>query len=1370
MGGAAIASVVARVSLTRSLKIRFHVIVGLWLVLFGLSGCLSVQRSSIQVIERSLVENGLKKSVFLAFELNRLRQLSRRHQNKTDKSRNVKSFSQRKPKCFALSGFFGWLLIFALSIAVTTLTKALIFNLLFRSGVEVNPGPEAAAKLDLLSQNCRGLSDRKKLIRIVKKIYPSTRKSAHRVIACLQETHKLDKFVLRNLYRGVSVIDDGTRNQRGVCILIPESFDLDGSRVSGVGRWAIATVKCKEVGKSFIVATIYAPNCHREGQPFFHEFFSNLDEVSSELITQGRAFETIVCGDLNVVLDPVSGSANRTSTRAELDLANLIRVEVNSRGLVEADNLSQAGAYTWRRGICLSKLDYVFMSRPLKAKVASAATSWYEFGANLDHASVKICLDLAVKVDRGRSFVKLFKSDISTALDKQWLAEQIRQQEDQIPDHWSPHLKLEFIKSTLRSKTLELRLMKKFSSSSTVLRERINVIVNKSPLTIEDSNQVEVLRVQLREAEEVESEIQRIKAGVRWREEGERSTSYFLSRFKARSEGSVMHAINLGTRVVTGAVRLTSVVKQFYQRLYNSPAPTKLSDPRFCDSFFANCPTLTREQQLIMAEPITLEELKKALSTCKDSAPGLDGIPYSFYSSLSDSLLKYVLESWNYALETGALAQSHRQSCITLLPKKDKDLSLIGNWRPISLSACDLKIITKSYANRLKLVLPHVICEAQAAYIPGRDISFNNRLLQHAKSYANARGLDFSVVSLDAQKAFDSVSHEYLEKVLQVYNFPPEFIAAFKTLYANLTSVVQVNGFLSTEFDICNGVKQGDALSCSLFILAIDPLLRNLTENLQIEGLAIPVSTAESIEIKVLAYADDITIVCKNGAFQPIFEEYERLSLTSGLKLNADKTEVFNLIQSPVTGTVVNYLGKIVNLGRVDKLRTCGIWMANSADVEYHANVLSKIKSMEECIIGWGRRNLSINGRMTLAKTFLLSLIVFPAQVIQFNKKEINKIEKLIYSFVNGATNLYGPERIARRTLKAPKEKGGINGIDVECFMKSIILKQFSKAASKHSVLSRLQLSFSAPSDDISRMAKAFLRTNIRHQSMAVAMPDLRQIELISSIPLPVLLAPNSNSARLAERHELISLGDLQLAINAGRIARGQLNGIMRAVPRQLSNFVRTGVLVQAPARAIWFTDSDLNESVLITSKKFRSDLLQVKFTTLEVKLENIYKRADWPPPGIASADHFQNIWTIKNPTLRAIRLKVSYKDIFANERRFRFKMSDSPLCECCGSIETVEHQLATCINATRIWDLYHSLTGSRINSLYEVIRCGTDLSLEIVKSVLLKALIQIDRSSRISDRALRVECAFYLKLEARVNTTQATRLQQLADSMLSIP
>ena len=145
-------------------------------------------------------------------------------------------------------------------------------------------------------------------------------------------------------------------------------------------------------------------------------------------------------------------------------------------------------------------------------------------------------------------------------------------------------------------------------------------------------------------------------------------------------------------------------------------------------------------------------KLKEALKTCVDSAPGLDGIPYSYYGMFSDILLTRVLESWNYALISGNLAKSHQQSCISLLPKRGKDLSMLGNWRPISLSSCDLKIITKAYANRMKVVLPSILCEAQAAYCPGRDISFNNRMLKYAQSYATAQNEDCCVVSLDAQK------------------------------------------------------------------------------------------------------------------------------------------------------------------------------------------------------------------------------------------------------------------------------------------------------------------------------------------------------------------------------------------------------------------------------------------------------------------------------------------------------------------------------------------------------------------------------------------------------------------------------------------
>ena len=87
-----------------------------------------------------------------------------------------------------------------------------------------------------------------------------------------------------------------------------------------------------------------------------------------------------------------------------------------------------------------------------------------------------------------------------------------------------------------------------------------------------------------------------------------------------------------------------------------------------------------------------------------------------------------------------------------------------------------------------------------------------------------------------------------------------------------------MNGHISSLLKIERGVKQGDPPSCGLFVLAIDPLLRNIAFNDRIRGLRIPVDDNESIEIKVLAYADDVAIICKNRYLQPIFTDYKRLT------------------------------------------------------------------------------------------------------------------------------------------------------------------------------------------------------------------------------------------------------------------------------------------------------------------------------------------------------------------------------------------------------------------------------------------------------------------------------------------------------------
>ena len=85
----------------------------------------------------------------------------------------------------------------------------------------------------------------------------------------------------------------------------------------------------------------------------------------------------------------------------------------------------------------------------------------------------------------------------------------------------------------------------------------------------------------------------------------------------------------------------------------------------------------------------TIEELYEVMKSCKNSAPGPDGIPYSIWTGLWSIAGKVLMEAWKYPLETNVLSPSHRGSFLKLIPNAGKDLKLLTNWRHISLSNCE---------------------------------------------------------------------------------------------------------------------------------------------------------------------------------------------------------------------------------------------------------------------------------------------------------------------------------------------------------------------------------------------------------------------------------------------------------------------------------------------------------------------------------------------------------------------------------------------------------------------------------------------------------------------------------------------------------
>ncbi|KAI3368387.1 hypothetical protein L3Q82_008090 [Scortum barcoo] len=219
--------------------------------------------------------------------------------------------------------------------------------------------------------------------------------------------------------------------------------------------------------------------------------------------------------------------------------------------------------------------------------------------------------------------------------------------------------------------------------------------------------------------------------------------------------------------------------------------------------------------------------------------------------------------------------------------QKKGNLQDIKNWRPVSLLCVDYKLLSKALANRLREAMEQVIHRDQTYCVPGRSMVDNVYLIRDVLEVSSSLGIDTGLISLDQEKAFDRVEHNFLWKVMESFGFNAGFIAKIKVLYSDIESVLKINGSLCAPFRVHRGVRQGCALSGMLYALSLEPLLNKIRSSTQ--GLLLP---GFSKNIVLSAYADDVIVFIQNQKdVDSLAKIVSNFTIASAARVNWKKSE-----------------------------------------------------------------------------------------------------------------------------------------------------------------------------------------------------------------------------------------------------------------------------------------------------------------------------------------------------------------------------------------------------------------------------------------------------------------------------------------------
>jgi hypothetical protein len=435
-----------------------------------------------------------------------------------------------------------------------------------------------------------------------------------------------------------------------------------------------------------------------------------------------------------------------------------------------------------------------------------------------------------------------------------------------------------------------------------------------------------------------------------------------------------------------------------------------------------------------------------------------------------------------------------------------------------------------------------------------------------------------------------------------------------------------------------------------------------------------------------------------------IFSEYEKLSLASGLYLNADKTEKFNIhsrdILAPEPSNDVTYNNDNFIINAQTSIKINGIFFDLNEQRMATLNFDNMTHKMDTHFRNWSKRSLSILGKIQIIKTFGLSQYLYALAVLDIDQAQWKQVHKLIFKFIwnkhyNGNRAVH---RIKNETMYTDVLAGGFGLLNLEEVVKALRLRHFAM----------LESGFNHPIASLQRKlgSDCFLKEAPRFAIDCITQTALKQLHehnLTALLTYPIDQLVNDRLFR--QKLLRTRLNDIcqKIRRNSIEMINFRRNGVSTiadlVAPADLNSFTRICLPSLRPIiREIMTLPPDLNQPdpvpitncriylgeynkwqhlILLTSRNIRNIMFK-RNIILNPKLTNLM-------PDEATLI-YKKINQLSSIQLKTKMHRMLHGDIYCGARLVEFNMSDNDRCIRCFEQETISHLLYECPYSREIW------------------------------------------------------------------------------------